>query len=197
MRKSLDSDWYTVTPAQASLKPGETLTITVELLPEKMKNRINYRSAFFLRTPEGWSRPVSVAAVTDFKYPPLNKREGLKSYKPGAPFRRVSGGGVRFDGKDQEWKIPFELKEPGGAVIILEVRALDPIPQHDSVRLGMDDVEPSYCNLTPVFTDRYSAIRARTYQLGKGKHVLRIAPRESLDLRSVSIMTDVRAMEER
>ena len=197
VRKSEDSDWYTVTPDRASLKAGETLTITVKVLPEKMKSRINYRSAFFLRTPEGWSRPVSVAAVTDYKYPPLNKREGLKSYKPGAPFRRVSGGGVRFDGKDQEWKIPFELKEPGGAVIILEVRALDPIPQHDSVCLGMDDTEPSYCNLTPVFTDRYSAIRARSYQLGKGKHVLRIAPRESLDLRSVSIMTDVRAMEER
>ena len=196
VRKSLDSDWYTVTPAQASLKPGETLTITVKLLPEKMKNRINYRSAFFLRTPEGWSRPVSVVAVTDYKYPPLSKREGLKYYTPGAPFRRVSGG-VRFDGKEQEWKIPFELSEPGSVSIILEARALEPIPLHDSVCLGMDGVEPSYCGLAPIFSDRYTAIRARTYRLGKGKHVLRVAPRESLDLKSVSIMTDVRAMEER
>ena len=105
--------------------------------------------------------------------------------------------GVRFDGKEQEWKIPFELREPGSASIILEARALEPIALHDSVSLGMDDVEPSYCGLSPIFSDRYTAIRARTYRLGKGKHVLRVAPRESLDLKSVSIMTDVRAMDER
>ena len=198
VRKSQDSDWYIVTPAQASLKAGETLTLTVKLLPEKMKTRINYRSVFFLRTSEGWSRPVSVAAVTDFKYPPMNERPGLMSFTPGAPFRPVPDGGVRFEGRNREWKIPFELKEAGGAYIILEVRALDPVPLHDSVSLGMDDEKPYYCGLAPVFTTRYNAVRARQYKsLSKGKHVLRVVPRESLDLKNVYIMTDVRALEER
>ena len=200
VRKSQDSDWYTVTPAQASLKEGDTLTLTVRLLPEKMKTRINYRSAFFLRTPEGWSRPVSVAAVTDFKYPPLNQRASMMSFTPGAPFRPVPDGGVRFDGKTQKWKIPFELKEAGGVFIILEVRALAPVAQHDSVWLGMDDEEPSFCALTPIFVNRYNAVRARQYELlDKGKHILQIVPRESLDLKNVYIMTDVdvRVLEER
>ena len=197
IRKSEDSDWYTVTPAQASLKAGETLKLTVKLLPEKMKSRINYRSTFFLRTPEGWSRPVSVAAVTDFKYPPLDQRPGMKKFTPGAPFRPVKDSGVRFDGRSLEWKIPFELKEAGSAYIALEVRALDPIPLHDSVYLGMDDEKPSYCGLNSIFTDRWKVVRARQYKLSKGNHVLRLAPRESLDLRSVYIMTDVTSLEER
>ena len=128
----------------------------------------------------------------------MNERPGLMSYTPGAPFRPVPGGGVRFEGKTREWKIPFELKDAGGAYIILEARALDPVASHDSVFLGMDNEKPYYCGLAPIFTTRYNAIRARQYKsLSKGKHVLRVVPRETLDLKKVYIMTDVRALEER
>ena len=203
VRRSEDADWYQVTPARARLKAGETLTLTVKLLPEKMKSRVNYRSTFFLRTPDGWSRPVSVAAVTDFKYPPLAKRPGVMVFTPGAPFRRLPDGGVRFDGKGKEWKIPFELKEDSNVVIAAEARALEPVGQHDSISLGMDDEEPGYCPLpgartySSISTREYRSVRAREYKLKKGKHVLTVAPRESLDLRGIAIVSDVRALEER
>ena len=193
VRKSLDSDWYTVTPAKVSLKAGETAVLTVKADPARMNSRINYRSVFFLRSPEGFSRPVTVKAVTDFKYP--EKREGMLVFKPGAPFKKVSGGGVRFDDKTQKFQFQFTLPEKSGVFIYMDVRAMEPIGQHDTVYLGVNDETPSYCSFRGIKTGEYSNLAGRTYVLPKGTHTVTVSPREVLDLRSVSIVTDVRATE--
>lgn len=195
VRKSLDADWYEVTPAAASLKKGETLTITVKVKPEKMNSRIHYRSAFFLRTAEGWSRPVSVRAVTDYKYPETGN--GMLTFKPGAPFKKVSGGGVRFDGENKKLEYKFTLTEPGGVFISLDVRALEPLGRHDSIRIGINGEKPSYCGLRGLNTKTYTRTTARSYKLPAGTHTVTLIPRESLDLKAVHIVTDVTADERR
>ena len=48
-----------------------------------------------------------------------------------------------------------------------------------------------------ISTTAYTSMRAREYKLKKGKHVLKAVPRESLDLKSITIVSDVRALEER
>ena len=192
VKKSLDSDWYEVSPAKLSLKAGETAAITVSLNPARMKSRINYRSVFFLRSPEGFSRPVTVMATTDYVYP--ENREGVQVFKPGAPFKKVSGGGVRFEGSDK-FQFKITLTEKTGISIYMDVRALEPIGQHDSVLLGVNDEEPFYCPLKDLSTRKYTDCSARNYVLPKGTHTITVMPRESLDLRKVTILTDVRAKE--
>ncbi|MCL2710189.1 MAG: hypothetical protein FWE95_04850 [Planctomycetaceae bacterium] len=55
-------DWFTVTPANGTINPGETLTLTVTADPTKLTGRPKFRGAFLARTPNGLSRPVSVYA---------------------------------------------------------------------------------------------------------------------------------------
>ena len=193
VRKSLDSEWYDVTPAKVSLKAGEKAVLTVRLKPEKMNTRINYRSVFFLRTADGWSRPVSVKAVTDFKYP--ESSAGKQVFKVTGPFKKVSGGGVRFDDKSQKFQFKFTLPEKSGVFFYMDVRALEPIGQHDSIRLGVNGEEPSYCPFRGISSKKYTLLQGRSYILPKGTHTVTLMPRESLDLRSVVVLTDVRATE--
>ena len=197
VRKSEDSDWYEVTPSKLALKAGEKATVTVKVKPEKMNSRINYRSVFFLRSPEGFSRPITVMAVTDYKYPV--RREGTQHFKPkaGAPFPKAKGSGVVFEDQTKKYQIEFTLKEKTGVFITVTARAYEPIGQHDSVLIGMDKEEPSYCPLRSIKSSHYTEIRARSYVLPAGKHTLTIIPRESLDLRQVTLVTDVRALEKR
>jgi hypothetical protein len=195
VRKSLDSDWYEVTPAKVSLKANESVTLTVKVDPRKMNSRINYRSVFFLRTADGWSRPVTVMAQTDFKYPETG--EGMQVFKPGAPFKKVSGGGVRFDDPAKKFQFQFTLPEPSGIFITIEARALKPVGQHDSVSLGVNNETPSYCPLRKMSASRYVTNQVRNYNLPAGTHTITLVPRESLDLKQVTVITDVRATERR
>ncbi|MBR2873997.1 MAG: hypothetical protein IKB99_10920, partial [Lentisphaeria bacterium] len=194
VRKSLDSDWYEVTPAKVSLKANESVTLTVKVDPRKMNSRINYRSVFFLRTAEGWSRPVTVMAQTDFKYPETG--EGMQIFKPGAPFRKVDGG-VRFDDPEKKFQFQFTLTEPSGIFITIEARALEPVGRHDSVKLGVNNEKPSYCSLQKMSTSRYLTNQVRSYNLPAGTHTITVVPRESLDLKQVTVITDVRSTERR
>ncbi len=195
VRKSLDSDWYEVTPAKVSLKANESVTLTVKVDPRKMNSRINYRSVFFLRTADGWSRPVTVMARTDFKYP--KNPEGMQIFKPGAPFKKVSGGGVRFDDPAKKFQFQFTLPEPSGVFICIAARALEPIGQHDSISLGVNNETPSYCPLRRMSASRYMTNQVRSYNLPAGTHTVTLIPRESLDLKQVLVITDVRATERR
>ena len=195
VRKSLDSDWYDVTPAKFSLKANESVTLTIKVKPEKMTSRINYRSVFFLRSAEGWSRPVTVMAKTDFKYP--EKAAGRHIYKPGAPFKKVSGGGVRFDDKSLKFEFKFTLPKAGTVFISAEARALEPVGQHDSISLGVNGVITEYCPLRSITSKAYTNVQVGSYKLPAGTHTVTAIPRESLDLRSISVITDVRALERR
>ena len=194
VHKSQDSDWYTVTPSSVSLKPGESVKLTVKVDPSKMNSRINYRSVFFLRTAEGWSRPLTVMATTDFRYP--DKSDQMMVFKPGAPFKKVSGG-VRFDDKEQKFLCTFTLKEDSTVFICATVRALEPIGQHDSILMGMDKETPYYCPFKGVSSKKYTECQVRSYKLKKGTHTLTAIPRESLDLKNIAIITDVRVTEKR
>ena len=69
VRRNFDMDWFEVSPDEGVLHPGETVTLTVHLDPDKIKDRRVYRSAFIVRTPEGLSRPFSFYVNTDYVTP--------------------------------------------------------------------------------------------------------------------------------
>ena len=72
IRQNTVFDWFTVTPANGVIVPGETLTITVTTDPARLTGRPVFRGAFLVRTPNGLSRVVTVyakGAYTDEKRP--------------------------------------------------------------------------------------------------------------------------------
>ena len=138
---------------------------------------------------------MTVMAKTDFKYP--DEAAGRYIYKPGAPFKKVSGGGVRFDDKEKKFEFKFDLEKPGTVFISVEARALEPVGRHDSVTLGMNGKITEYLPLRGISSKAYSNIPVTSYKLPAGTHTVTVIPRESIDLRNVSVITDVRALERR
>lgn len=195
VQKSADSDWYEVTPAKLSLKAGEKAVLTVRVKPEKMNTRENYRSVFFLRTPEGWSRPVSVRAVSNYKYPAIKNSEESRFFIPGAPFAPLPGGGVRFEGKGEKVSFDFEIAKSVTAFLCAEVR-LPEGATRSSLALGID-TSPTFCSVRGSGKKDWQFLSLRTYKLAPGKHTLTAAPRESLDLKAFYLIFDNAVLKER
>ena len=59
-------DWFTVTPANGSIAPGESLKLTVTANSSRLTGRPLFRGAFLVRTPNGLSRPVTVYAKGNY-----------------------------------------------------------------------------------------------------------------------------------
>ena len=90
LRHNNDMDWFDVYPAQGVLHPGEEVTLTLRLDPDKLKDRRIYRSAFIVRTPDGLSRPFSFYVNTDFV--PAFHAEKAGDYAQFIDITRPEGG---------------------------------------------------------------------------------------------------------
>ena len=67
IRQNTVFDWFTVTPTNGVIAPGETLKLSVTTDPSRLTGRPVFRGAFLVRTSNGLSRPVSVYATGAFK----------------------------------------------------------------------------------------------------------------------------------
>ena len=108
IRQNFDADWFTVTPSQGVMRKGAN-RFTVTFLPEKMRDRRFWRSAFLVQTPEGLSRCMSIYGErTDFAPPERPVAEGPRTiYAP--KFAPVMMNGSKGEAKE----FSFELKEDG------------------------------------------------------------------------------------
>ena len=66
IRQNTVFDWFTVTPANGVIAPGESLKLTVAADAARLRGRPVFRGAFLVRTPNGLSRPVTVYAKGDY-----------------------------------------------------------------------------------------------------------------------------------
>ena len=66
IRQNKVFDWFTVTPANGTVSPGQTLKLTVTTDAARITGRPNFRGAFLVRTPNGLSRPVTVYAKGNY-----------------------------------------------------------------------------------------------------------------------------------
>ena len=70
VRQNFDADWFAVAPDEGVVPAGGEVKLTVTFDPERMRGRRLWRSAFTVRTPEGFSRVVSVCGErTDYTTP--------------------------------------------------------------------------------------------------------------------------------
>ena len=72
-------DWLEVSPSEGIVPADGEVALTVRLDPAKMKDRRWYRGAFLARAADGFSRPFTVYAETDFKNPYFAERSGDKA----------------------------------------------------------------------------------------------------------------------
>ena len=104
-------DWFEVVPASGTLQSGRSVELTVRFNAAKMNDRRHYRGAFLVRTPDGYSRPVSVYATTDF----------IPPYKGNAPEKHFVSYLDAF--APAEGTLPKTQPEPNGEfgkVVVLD-----------------------------------------------------------------------------
>ncbi|MBD3292738.1 MAG: hypothetical protein GF393_07410 [Armatimonadia bacterium] len=207
-------DWFTVTPADGVLRSGETVEFTVSLIPERMRDRRDYRGAFLVRLASGYSRPVTVYATTDYVPPVKPDSEGafvayLEAEEPSGGTARdvvaddaASGGQcVLVDGpRDGEPTLyHFTVPEDGSYILLMRVRSEEPEGSHDSLFFGFDGGELEESSLRSDTSWTWSMVAhnrqqrltcLQPFELTAGEHVLKITPRESLYLDLIAITTN-------
>jgi hypothetical protein len=207
-------DWFTVTPAKGVLQSGQTAPFTVSLISERMKTRKVYRGVFLVRLANGYSRPVSVYARTDF-VPPLKPAgdgsfvtylegeapSGGSSYEvvpdvsaSGGKCVIVSGGN---DSRPAEYR--FTVPADGSYLVLMRVRSEEPVGSHDALQFGIDEQPLEEATLrsgsgwvwSMVAHNRQQRLTClQPFKLKAGQHVLKLTPRESLCLDLIVITTN-------
>lgn len=211
IRRSDTLDWVEVSPEEGVLRRGETKEFQVKLLTDRMNSRRIYRGAFLVRFADGFSRPVSVYAenptihvpfrpAPDAVYIDAARPTGGTRYKVISDPQAENGDAIRLEGaRGENYAVyEFELKEDGNYFLLFRLRGEAPANAHDSLFCGLDDEKPAETHLNGNTCWTWSVgapgkgqfQRLRVYPLKKGKHTLRIAPREPLDLDSIALAKD-------
>lgn len=102
VRRNDASDFFSVTPVTGNLTPGKSVSLTVTLIPERIRHAMLNSGALLLRTPAGLSRVVSVFADS-------TGDAGLLA----ADRKAVVKGTVAPQSPDGETRIRFALSKPG------------------------------------------------------------------------------------
>lgn len=66
---NFDNGWFDVSPKEGTIESGKTIDFTVTFRPERLNRRHRYAAAFVIRTDDGFGRPVSLHAETDYVAP--------------------------------------------------------------------------------------------------------------------------------
>ncbi len=207
-------DWFTVTPEQGVLQSGQTVQLTVNVSPERMKTRKVYRGGFLVRLANGYSRPVTVYAETDFVPPMKPASDGafvayMEAEEPSGgvayeaiPDDDASGGKCVLvagpsDGQPTEYR--FTVPADGSYIVLMRVRSEEPVGSHDSLLFCMDGQPPDRATLrsdtswtwSMVAHNRQQSLTClQPFKLTAGEHVLKLTPRESLYLDLIAVTTD-------
>ncbi len=207
-------DWFTVTPAQGTLKSGQTVPFTVSLIPDRMKTRDIYRGVFLVRLANGYSRPVTVYAKTDYVPPMKPAGDGsfvayLEAEAPsGGPGYEVAADAAASGGKcvlvsgardSQPTEYRFTVPADGSYIVLMRVRSEEPVGSHDSLQFGLDDRPLEEATLRSGATWTWSMVAhnrqqrltcLEPFKLKAGEHVLKVTPRESLVLDLIAVATN-------
>lgn len=204
-------DWFTVSPDQGMMKAGDTPKITVTLIPERMKERRYYRGAFLVRMENGFSRPVTVYAETDYvqaikpesgedfvAYVEAETPSGGEKYKTVSDARASDGKCVELPktktGEPTEYR--FSVPKDDHYVILMRIRSEDNAASRETLFFSMDGGErlSSSLSISPEWGWSMAAQNGRSsftclqaFRLSEGEHVLRIAPRSPILLDLIAV----------
>jgi parallel beta helix pectate lyase-like protein len=205
VRKNKVFDWFTVEPSEGVFKNGEKILFKVKLNQDKLKEPKLYRGLFLLRQENGFSRPVTVYAQIHGNQNIKKKGQGFSLYieaeKPAGKqvFDIVDDSNASEDKcvflnpeklrilAEKALLYEFEVLETGKYQILLRVKSQEPVGRHDSLFISLDNEEPKPLHLRSKTDWGWSGgnrtSSRKFYELinmKKGKHTIKIFPRESV-----------------
>ncbi len=204
-------DWFDVVPRAGVFRPGQTMTFSVTLCPEKMTDRTLYRGAFLIRLESGYSRPVMVYAksgvVPETKptredvwvaYIEAEQPDSNKAYRTIADPEASQGECLLLSGPAKKDPVEYRFRVPKTSryFLLLRVKSDEPPGSHDSLYLGIDDgpfdraqlrSAASWVWSMAAHNSKMSLICLQAFELPAGDHVVKLAPRESMYIDLVAI----------
>jgi hypothetical protein len=211
IRMASACDWLHVEPANGSIEPGKPLALSVSLDQRILEHRGSAVGAFLVHLASGASVPVTVSAdVATSALRIAAEAETLTGAEGFVAASDAAASGGRYltfanpgEAKElgaQRLTMPFTVAEDGWYAIALRLRCPRPIPNHDSLYLGIDDAKPEPSPIAGgtnwQWVDRTSPTGVRVH-LTKGAHSLVLAPRETLDLDAVQVLDSPLPLSER
>lgn len=198
VRQNPDFNWFEVTPSKGVMKSGDKITFKVKFIPSKMKVSHNLRGAFLIRLENGFSRPVTVLAETDFVEPFKCDKKGdfaiyIDAFKPSKVYRK-NGKSGKFKtiedklGKDGKFVVPrkrniyeYQVNVPkdGRYYFMLHGRADKGIRimacvDNGKFETSRQQFRKNYTTWTMITPGRSFGNMCRHYDLKKGVHTLKI-----------------------
>jgi len=207
-------DWFTVTPERGKLESGRAQTFAIKLRPGHMRARPLYRGAFLIRLANGYSRPVMVYAATGYRQPMKPARDGAWSQfqEAESPANETalrivadpmaSGGRALLlarSSKARPVEYRFETPRAGKYFVVLRLRCVRRTMRQGTVMFGIDEGPIASAKLR-VSTDwawclaaqnrSMSLICLQAFDLSAGEHLVKLAPRESVQVDLVALTDD-------
>jgi hypothetical protein len=224
IRQNQAFDWFSVSPSSGTLASGDTIRFTVKLKPEQMTHHKSYKGAFLIRLANGLSRPVAIYAQTDVPGPITPQKDGTTAIY--AEAENPSGGlpyQVMNDPKASKGKcvlIPnedklqrtkpaeyaFEIPKDGRYFVLMRIKSDEPVGLHDSLKYGIDggDIKAAHLSSATSWTWALAAnngdkrmVYLKMHELSKGKHVIKILPREGVRLDAIVLTDNPQLFEQR
>ncbi len=212
-----DFDWFTVSPDRGMMKSSDKFHVTVKLIPEKMKERSLYSGAFLVRLANGFSRPVTIYARTDYVQPIKPDTKAFVAWieaetpsggsSPKVVSDPLASGGKCIELSKTKNGAPIEYRFSVPAddhyIVLMRIRSDDSSASKDALRFSLDDQEPGRCSLR-VKPDWSWCMAAQTgsyftclqsFQLSAGEHLIRIIPRQSLSLDMIAVTPNPKPFE--
>jgi hypothetical protein len=193
-----ETDWLRVDPASGVLHPGEPLTLQVSLTERIAAREKPTVGAFLVRFESGSAIPVTAYAdVRSHDIRVVAEAESLTGADafPSASDVHASGGKyLEFQvNADRNRALLFEVEIPetGWYSVSFRVRCPEPLGQHDSVTLAIDEGPPQPLSLKVIRQKWHWAIQANDSgaltRLEQGRRRLHVRPRESLSLDAIQL----------
>lgn len=202
IRKNNAFDWFSVEPSQGILTADETMHFTISINKDKINRPGLYKGLFLIKLENGYSRPVTVYAKADGIEKIKKESKGFALYieteKSAVqhPFTVVEdskaseGKCVYLDIAKKETPLiyDFEVPEDGDYQIFVRIKSEEPVGAHDSIFLSLDNMPEQPAYLKSDIDWRWSGCgavesmgpTAKPFSLKKGRHNIKILPRETL-----------------
>ncbi|OGV35440.1 MAG: hypothetical protein A2020_06835 [Lentisphaerae bacterium GWF2_45_14] len=216
IKKNNVFDWFTIEPSRGILNEKSNIRFKVSINKDKIKKPGFYRGLFLLKLENGYSRPVTVYAQTDGTEEIKKKSEQFALYIEAEKSSIPHPFNILDDSKASEGKCAyldiaekamplsydFEVPQDADYQIFVRVKSEEPVGQHDSIFLSLDDTPKREAYLRSDIDWKWSGCGATTslgttakpFSLKKGKHNIKFFPRETLFIDILLITNDYKVV---
>jgi len=201
IKKNEVFDWFSVEPTKGTFRENSVIQFNVSLDRRKMTGSGPYRGLFLVKLDSGYSRPVSIYISGEESKKIKRHGDGITLYleaetpSSAQPFpvlddTEASEGKCMYldtNIKEKSVVYDFMIPEDGFYCIFARVKSEEPVGQHDSFLLSVDNQEEKPAHLGSdtkwgwsCCGDSSGMHLLQILNLKKGPHSVKLSPRESV-----------------